>query len=87
MPDHPQDRYAGYHAAGPRWPWNAGKISDSEIDKALRAGENPRKVFAKKMKQMAPNEREKFSRKIKARTNKFNQGKNKPGGSEWGGQA
>jgi hypothetical protein len=50
-------------------------ISDTEIDKYLEQGKNPRSKFARQIKQMSPRDQRKVGNRIKARETKRNQGK------------
>lgn len=51
-------------------------VSDSDIDKYLQQGKNPRSKFARQMSQMTKRDKQKVSNRIKARETKRNQGKN-----------
>lgn len=75
--DNPTPAYGrntgGWRSAGPKWLFNRNSVTDADIDQALKAGKNPRRVFGRKMSQMSPEDRKKVEARIKAREGKRKQ--------------
>jgi hypothetical protein len=58
-----------------RYSSNRHSVTDTDIDKALRQGKDPKKVFGLKLSQMSKPDRKKVEDRIRARETKRDQGK------------
>lgn len=61
---------AATRAGARRWLFNRHDVTDTDIDKALKAGKNPRRAFGGKISKMSPEDARKVGARIKAREDK-----------------
>jgi hypothetical protein len=61
---------------GPKGLFSQRQFSNDRINKQLKAGKDPRKVFAKELKKLSPSDRAKVEKRIKDCEHKARQQKN-----------